>query len=155
MRTITGVVAAAAGSETIRSSSNPAHLAHPELSHMAASLKQVLLHLVFHHHQATDCGLVYSSPFILIEEEETEVHRGHGTSSRSHDWRQPRLDAGLPTPSRVLLPLLYLGASDTSFLFLFVIPVDSELGEGKSAGKLVLLSFGHSLTPALAGPRRH
>lgn len=55
----------------------------------------------------------------------------------------------------MLLPSLYLSASNISFLFPLVIPVDCELGEDELAGKLIILSFGRSLTLALPGPRRH
>lgn len=39
-----------------------------------------------------------------------------------------------------MLSSLYLAASDISFLFLFVIPVDCELGEGGAARKLDIFS---------------
>lgn len=48
---------------------------------------------------------------------------------------QLRLDTGLPTPCRELSSL-YLTVSDTSLLFLFVISVVCELGEGETARKL-------------------
>ena len=40
---------------------------------------------------------------------------------------------------------LCLVASDISFLFLFVIPVGCELGEGEGARKLDIFSFCHPL----------
>lgn len=60
---------------------------------------------------------------------------------------QLRLDTGCPSPCRVLSSL-YFVASHISFLFLFVIPVDCEFGEGEEARKLNIFSFCHSLALA-------
>lgn len=68
-----------------------------------------------------------------------ELAHGHVTSKC-----QLRLDTGLPAPCRVVSSLCLVG-SDISFLFLFVIPVDCELGEGEGARKLI--SF-PSVTPS-------
>lgn len=70
-----------------------------------------------------------------------------------------------------MLSSLYLAASDISFLFLFVIPVDCELGEGGAARKLIFSAvtawllhrlgtgdiqgrLGEGLNRNLRGPRR-
>lgn len=109
-------------------SSKLAHLARPEIYLMAESLKQVLLHLFFlpsSHH--TDCGIVYFYPFIL--QRRKQVHIGHGSSKC-----QLRLDTGLTIPCTVLSSL-YIALSHPTLLFLFVISVICELGEGETVRK--------------------
>ena len=68
-----------------------------------------------------------------------ELAHGHVTSKC-----QLRLDTGHPAPCRAFSSLC-LVASNISFLFLFVIPVDCELGGGEGARKLDVFSFCHSL----------
>lgn len=117
-------------------SSKLVHLACPEISLRAESLKQVLLHLFF----STILMPQIVGLFILIPSFYRGGNRftlgmglvqGYMTSKC-----QLRLHTGLPTTCRILSSL-YLAVSDTSLLFLFVISVDLNLMRVRQPGNLI------------------